>query len=569
MAEQSRLTAAEKRRLGNYGTKLETLLPGQHLTVKPGSWVTGDVTPTELQSVVSVWASQRAADDCDDGTPVGFQNQPMPARDDFWDMSPAAQKYWQSRQDGAYLFAVGTTAACDGSVKTDMGAAAVWLDGEGSPGEASCKVAGPHSSFRAECAAMHMAVQNPDRSTTLTVFTDSMNVIHALMAWNTEEFTRDMRWQKHADILKLILEVINRRKAPTRIVKVKSHRGVAINEWADRLAGEAASAPDDEVDTLYHGPPPDVVPMVFTWLDDEEDPVLESDPRIVAKRMSVQADMLTEMLVKQAATMGGDFMMQEDWGHHLWHESGKIRAWTPTERRRWMQLVGRVLPVNAYLHRIQKHATGHCPWCKGVRETQTHFMSVCKQFSANRTAAHHSIARAVVAALREAKPPGWKFYYETPFSQMPFHFQWASEEEARLQQDRRPDCIAYNAGEQRALFLEFTRAMDHPHTMPSALEAKTHQYDAPVRALRKGQPDLRVRTAPLIFGVRGSVLFPEATTELQPFMLTPAATKRVLAAGVRAAITAASDMVTARSEALKGMGKAKARRRGANGAARS
>ena len=65
-------------------------------------------------------------------------------------------------------------------------------------------------------------MQNPDPDTTLTILTDSMNVIHALMAWNTEEFTRDMRWQRHSDIIMEILTAINQRRAPTRIVKIKS-----------------------------------------------------------------------------------------------------------------------------------------------------------------------------------------------------------------------------------------------------------------------------------------------------------------------------------------------------------
>ena len=235
----------------------------------------------------------------------------------------------------------------------------------------------------------------------------------------------------------------------------------------------------------------------------------------------------------------------------MFAESKRIRAWTSQEQRRWMQMVSRVLPINSYLHRIKKHPTGNCPWCAGQRETMTHFMSQCKQFAKSRTAAHHAIVRATVAALREEKPAGWKFHYETPFSKLPFEFEWASERERRKQCDRRPDCIAYEPSSKRVLFLEFTRAMDHPHTMPTALECKTHQYDAAVRALRRANPALTVRTVPLVFGVRGSVLYADAKSELRVFNMKPAADTRVLAAGVRAAITAASDMVTARFTARK------------------
>ena len=217
-----------------------------------------------------------------------------------------------------------------------------------------------------------------------------------------------------------------------------------------------------------------------------------------------------------------------------------------------MQLVGRVLPINSYLHRIKKHPTGECRWCKGKRETITHFMSECKHFQKSRTAAHHLIVRAVVSALREAKPVGWRFFYETPFSQMPFEYAWTDDRERRKQAQRRPDCIAYHAGSKQVLLMEFTRAMDHEHTMPRALDTKTHQYDAAVRAIRRGDSSVHVRTVPVVFGVRGSILYNEAVSEFRSFGLKETVVAKVLAAGVRAAVTAASDMITARFAALGG-----------------
>ena len=109
-------------------------------------------------------------------------------------------------------------------------------------------------------------------------------------------------------------------------------------------------------------------------------------------------------------------------------------------------------------------------------------------------------------------------------------------------------------------FLEFTRAMDNPDNMSAALARKGHQYDAAVEALRRAQGRRRTRhatrigcvaTAPLIFGVRGTVMIDEARTALGQLGLTEAQLKRALAAGVCAAITAASDMCTARAAALK------------------
>ena len=49
-----------------------------------------------------------------------------------------------------------------------------------------------------------------------------------------------MEWQTNADIISSILLAINARMAPITLIKVKSHRGVDLNERADALAGAAA-----------------------------------------------------------------------------------------------------------------------------------------------------------------------------------------------------------------------------------------------------------------------------------------------------------------------------------------
>ena len=182
-------------------------------------------------------------------------------------------------------------------------------------------------------------------------------------------------------------------------------------------------------------------------------------------------------------------------------------------------------------------------------------MSECKHFEKNRTAAHHAIVRAVVSALREAHPAGWQFFYETPFDKLPFELEWADARERRKERNRRPDCVAYNAGSRQVMFMEFTRAMDYEQTMAKALAAKSNQYTKAVKAARRADRGLRVSTAPFIFGARGSVVYANALAELRTFNLKPAALTKVLAAGVRAAVTAASDMVTARFAALPGRGR--------------
>eukprot|EP00961_Rhodomonas_salina_P127565 1720138-Rhodomonas_salina.1 len=67
--------------------------------------------------------------------------------------------------------------------------------------------------------------------------------------------------------MKSLLLAINARTAPIHIVKVKSHRGVVLNESADSAAGLAAV--DDDADLLF---PDDhaIEGMTFSWLASEE-----------------------------------------------------------------------------------------------------------------------------------------------------------------------------------------------------------------------------------------------------------------------------------------------------------
>lgn len=235
-------------------------------------------------------------------------------------------------------------------------------------------------------------------------------------------------------------------------------------------------------------------------------------------------------------------------------------------------MVGRVFPVNTYLRCIDKHPTGDCSWCgKGVPETQARFQCCCPQFETNCTAAHHLIAHAVVASLKDLWLPNWTFFYETEFADLPFKFKWASALEERKQIHSRPDGVAWNPVLGQVIFLEFSRVMDNPDNMLAACEAKGKQYKAAMLALLKAQRNLQLRhtkrihsviTCPLIFGVRCTVLMDVANESLAPMALKPVQLQRVLAIGVRAAITAALDMCCARFAVLRSL---PARPRGANG----
>jgi pseudouridine-5'-phosphate glycosidase len=99
--------------------------------------------------------------------------------------------------------------------------------------------------------------------------------------------------------------------------------------------------------------------------------------------------------------------------------------------------------------------------------------------------------------------------------------------------------------------------MDQQDNMAKASERKGMQYSEAMDALRRAQrrrgtqgETSVVSTLPILVGVRGSVEYSEAVNEFNVFKLSKRKLDKVLAAGVRAAITAASNMISARAAAL-------------------
>eukprot|EP00961_Rhodomonas_salina_P193350 2610303-Rhodomonas_salina.1 len=74
----------------------------------------------------------------------------------------AAVDFWAARQDGTQLTRPPPTilaAACDGSAGGVMGAGAA-IDDLGTITEVACQVGGETSSFRAEAAVLHLALES-------------------------------------------------------------------------------------------------------------------------------------------------------------------------------------------------------------------------------------------------------------------------------------------------------------------------------------------------------------------------------------------------------------------------
>ena len=224
-----------------------------------------------------------------------------------------------------------------------------------------------------------------------------------------------------------------------------------------------------------------------------------------------------------------------------------------------MQHVTRTFPVNSYLHCIGKHSSGDCQWCAGKRETITHFQTECDEFVGARHAAHNLIWQTILAGLEEFAAPGWKFYREVPFSELPFEFEWADLEEFVKEGERQPDGVAWHAATKKLYLLEFTRAMDHSHNLKDAQDRKGQQYLAAMKAFRLHQRRNRtwseratIATLPFIYGVRGSVLEKECSAHLTTLgVLKHAHRQTILTRGVHAAVQGLYNMKLARTAAME------------------
>jgi hypothetical protein len=131
-------------------------------------------------------------------------------------------------------------AAVDGSVirtREKMGAG-VTVGGNPVPDlNLSFPVGGPLSSLRPEAAAVHEVVSIVPDDSPLLIFIDCLVLLVILARWGQEDFWPDPEDIKHFDIIVPCIQLLRKRTAVTKFVKVKSHSGILLNERADDLAG--------------------------------------------------------------------------------------------------------------------------------------------------------------------------------------------------------------------------------------------------------------------------------------------------------------------------------------------
>jgi hypothetical protein len=133
----------------------------------------------------------------------------------------------------------GIVAAIDGSVnrKTEtMGAGFGVGTGPQPDDSLSFSMGGPLVSLRGEVAGTDCLLDRVEPDKLLLVFTDCLVLLTILLRWGRIDFWPDPDDVRHFDIISLCLQKLRRRTRPARLVKVKSHSGLLMNDRVDALA---------------------------------------------------------------------------------------------------------------------------------------------------------------------------------------------------------------------------------------------------------------------------------------------------------------------------------------------
>eukprot|EP00961_Rhodomonas_salina_P121224 1631735-Rhodomonas_salina.1 len=143
-----------------------------------------------------------------------------------------------------------------------MAAGTAHLHDNGYPKLWSAHVGCPASSFRAELAAIWLALTDKKfpSDILLNIYTDLLNAIFLLQHWGHQDFRPNMKLQQLSDITCQLLTALNDCTAETHFIKAKSHRGCVLNEVADVAAEEGADPNSKEIFTFKP-----VEGMLFQW----------------------------------------------------------------------------------------------------------------------------------------------------------------------------------------------------------------------------------------------------------------------------------------------------------------
>ena len=423
MAERDEASSADLELLVRLGAQPYTRMSKRSLTVHNQScWCEAQFDAIAAKSTAEVWRLGRANAEEFYLSPSAFKEALGDwelRREDFhWpeDDHPVSWDYYRAgQQDFVQEEWEGLVAAVDGSVDRSreiMGAGLVVGKGQVPELSLAFPVGGPLATLRPEAAALEALVARVPDDAPLLVFVDCLVLLGILARWGQEDFWPDDAELKHFDIIDPCLRRLRGRRAVTRLVKVKSHSGILMNERADDLA-ELGCASEEEP----HWPGPRKLdPLRLCPRDHVRTALAPFPDRCVSDKQLVRrASEGAEQAAAQARDTNFSREMLQDPVN-----CSAILATIPSQPdslvRLWMQVVCGQYPTMARLHRMypNKFRSANCTWCgTRVPETLCHFLSVCTHFHDARTAAHNRAWQCIVTDLKRASLPGWQFFVET------------------------------------------------------------------------------------------------------------------------------------------------------------
>ena len=479
MVDRAEESSADHRCLVRCGAQLYARLPRSNLTVhKPGSWAVAQFDAQPAEGTTEIWRLGRASMDEMYLSRRAFETalgEWKHRREDFhWPAHdcPVSWRYYrESQQDMDMLTWEGVVAAVDGSVdrtRERMGAGMVIGKGPQPEFSRSFPVGGPLSSLLPEAAALHEVVSVVPDDSPLLIFVDCLVLLVILARWGQEDFWPDPEDIKHFDIVAPSLQLLRKRTAVTKLVKIKSHSGILLNERADELAELGCNC--DEV-PRWPGPLK-LDPLCLcarSYIRESFAPFPDSN---VADKVLVRK--AVEGVERAASVLRGSVfakgLLQDPTNCKTILEA--IHSQSVSTIKLWMQAVADQYPTMARMHKLfpAKYRSPNCPWCgTNVPETLSHFASVCVAFHHARTAAHNQVWQIVTQELKRASPPGWQYFIETAMKDTgllgnqggsaPGMDELMVCSIARLG-NLRPDAVAVNSQKRRIAILDLTRPYD-------------------------------------------------------------------------------------------------------------
>jgi len=292
----------------------------------------------------------------------------------------------------------GLVAAVDGSVDRraeTMGAGAVIGIGRDPCISISFAVGGPLSSLRAEAAGLDALLDHAESSRRLLVFTDCLILLTILQRWGQIDFWPTPEDIKHFDVIGSCLQKLRSRVGETKLIKVKSHSGLLMNDRADALAelGRASDEPP-----LWPAPRK-LDPLCLNVRPMARDDYAPFPDCHVADKLLIRR--ATEKVVLVAARMKDTAFSREmlqdpvNCGVVL----HTVSSMSDSTVRLWIQAVTGQYPTTSRLHKMFPHRypSAACPWCQPrgagtpsiVQDTLCHFLTMCPRFREARTEAHN------------------------------------------------------------------------------------------------------------------------------------------------------------------------------------